>query len=78
MELDKKTEAGSGFDNEKNEIDFETGVLDNTSYDKEIEENEVFKKTSDGVDFRTVGWVRASIIFCKSTFPAYRLLGNQL
>lgn len=26
---------------------------------------EVFKKTKDGVDFRTVGWPRASIIFLK-------------
>ena len=29
------------------------------------EDREVFKKTSDGVDFRTVGWVRASVIFLK-------------
>jgi hypothetical protein len=26
---------------------------------------EVFKKTSDGVDFRTVGWPRAAVIFLK-------------
>lgn len=29
------------------------------------DDGEVFKKTKDGVDFRTVGWVRASIIFLK-------------
>ncbi|RDW77408.1 hypothetical protein BP6252_05461 [Coleophoma cylindrospora] len=29
---------------------------------------EVFKKTKDGVDFRTVGWPRASIIFLKVQF----------
>jgi hypothetical protein len=34
-----------------------------------LEENEVFKKTHVGVDFRTVGWPRASIIFLKSTTP---------
>lgn len=31
-----------------------------------LDEFEVFKKTSAGVDFRTVGWVRASVIFLKS------------
>lgn len=31
------------------------------------ERNEVFQKTSDGVDFRTVGWPMASIIFLKRT-----------
>ena len=30
-----------------------------------LEENEVFKKTHGGVDFRTVGWPRASVIFLK-------------
>lgn len=29
------------------------------------DEFEVFKKTEDGVDFRTVGWPRAAIIFLK-------------
>jgi len=27
---------------------------------------EVFKATTDGVQFRLVGWVRASVIFLKS------------
>lgn len=33
---------------------------------------EVFKTTTDGVQFRLVGWIRASVIFLKSqsgTFP---------
>jgi hypothetical protein len=30
---------------------------------------EVFKKTTKGVDFRTVGWRRASIIFLKGALP---------
>jgi hypothetical protein len=34
----------------------------------ETEEFEVFKKTTEGVDFRTVGWPRASVIFLKIIF----------
>ena len=30
--------------------------------------DEVFKKTDDGVDFRTVGWKRTSVIFMKLQF----------
>ncbi|KAG0651591.1 Methyltryptophan resistance [Hyphodiscus hymeniophilus] len=33
-----------------------------------LEENEVFKKTHEGVNFRTVGWPRASVIFLKVIF----------
>ncbi|PSS22273.1 hypothetical protein M430DRAFT_49421 [Amorphotheca resinae ATCC 22711] len=33
-----------------------------------MEQNEVFKKTEGGVDFRTVGWMRASVIFLKIIF----------
>ncbi|KAL2825503.1 transmembrane amino acid transporter protein-domain-containing protein [Aspergillus cavernicola] len=33
-----------------------------------VEDNEVFRKTTDGVDFRTVGWVKASSIFLKVMF----------
>jgi len=29
---------------------------------------EVFKAQTDGVHFRTVGWIHASVIFLKSTF----------
>ncbi|KAF9269444.1 hypothetical protein L218DRAFT_268596 [Marasmius fiardii PR-910] len=36
--------------------------------DEEQESKEVFKKTKDGVDFRTVGWPRASLIFLKVLF----------
>lgn len=47
------------------------GVVDGGYGDVEdpLEENEVFKKTHDGVDFRTVGWPRASVIFLKGTSP---------
>lgn len=65
--MDKKEAVtASDFDNEKNEINFDTGVMEPVPYDKEIEDNEVFKKTDEGVDFRTVGWPRASVIFLKS------------
>ncbi|KAH8879159.1 hypothetical protein GQ53DRAFT_739160 [Thozetella sp. PMI_491] len=33
-----------------------------------LEKHEVFKKTSDGVNFRTVSWPRATIIFLKIQF----------
>lgn len=32
---------------------------------KDNNDREVFKKTEDGVDFRTVSWIRASVIFLK-------------
>lgn len=66
MDTVDKKEQSAGFDNEKNEIDYATGVMEDIPYDKELEENEVFKKNVDGVDFRTVGWPRASVIFLKS------------
>jgi hypothetical protein len=34
----------------------------------ELERHEVFKKTTDGVNFRTVSWQRATIIFLKIQF----------
>lgn len=34
----------------------------------ETHTHEVFKKTADGVDFRTVGWKRTSVIFMKLQF----------
>lgn len=34
----------------------------------EYEDHEVFKKTRDGVDFRTVGWFKACVIFIKVMF----------
>lgn len=61
-----------------NEIKSEEGLItpaSNNSQQPDTEkgevgkddEFEVFKKTKDGVDFRTVGWFRASIIFLKGT-----------
>lgn len=38
-----------------------------------LEDREIFKKTRDGVDFRTVEWPRASVIFLKSMLPFYIL-----
>lgn len=35
------------------------------------EEKQVFKKLEDGVDFRTVGWPRASVIFLKGRSFTY-------
>ncbi|KAK8028351.1 hypothetical protein PG991_005407 [Apiospora marii] len=36
--------------------------------DAELESHEVFKKNADGVDFRTVGWPPATVIFLKIVF----------
>ena len=45
-------------------------ISNNAVYDKEQvrEEHEVFQKLTDGVDFRTVSWPRATIIFLKIQF----------
>lgn len=45
-----------------------TEALPSTSDD-----GEVFKKTKNGVDFRTVGWPRAAIIFLKGKLPSREL-----
>ncbi|KAI0477145.1 putative amino acid transporter [Xylariaceae sp. FL0804] len=44
------------------------GASEAEDSDKELESHEVFKKTTDGVEFRTVGWPRATVIFLKITF----------
>ena len=58
-------------DDEKGHIEKGQGVVEPYYPDAEdpLEENEVFKKNHVGVDFRTVGWPRASVIFLKSTTP---------
>lgn len=38
------------------------------SSDAELESHEVFKKNADSVDFRTVGWPWATVIFLKIIF----------
>jgi len=55
-------------DDEKAIPHSDSGVVDTRYGDVEdpSEMNEVFKKTHDGVDFRTVGWPRATVIFLKS------------
>ena len=61
---EKKAIAVTGFPAPS--IDIETG---STHEAKGAGDNdfEVFKKTEDGVDFRTVSWLRAAIIFLKGT-----------
>ncbi len=59
---EKKVEAdssGASFDH-----GYTGDVEDPINYDDS--DFEVFKKTTTGVNFRTVGWARASIIFLKS------------
>jgi hypothetical protein len=43
-----------------------TGEVEDVRYDTKDDDFEVFKKGIDGVEFRLVGWPRASIIFLKS------------
>jgi hypothetical protein len=57
--LDEKRLAPDSSENTSVEQGYTSEVVD------PLEEFEVFKKTTDGVNFRTVGWVRASIIFLK-------------
>jgi hypothetical protein len=45
------------------------GEVEEAAYDlKDDDDFEVFKQTTDGVQFRSVGWVRASVIFLKIIF----------
>lgn len=57
----------SGSEDEKARGDTTRGVVENYYPDVEdpLEDNEVFKKTHEGVNFRTVSWPRASVIFLK-------------
>lgn len=53
-------------DDEHSSPTYEKGVVEDVL--DPLEENEVFKKTHEGVDFRTVNWPRASVIFLKVIF----------
>lgn len=54
-------------DSEKGPIDTGTGTVEPVLLDgDDLEQHEVFQKNVDGVEFRTVGWPRASVIFLKS------------
>lgn len=69
----------SSDDEKTTTIDHGTGVVENYTGDVEdpLEDNEVFKKTHDGVDFRTVSWQRASVIFLKGMHPSPRPHGRD-
>jgi hypothetical protein len=48
---------------------FGAGEVEDAVYQSKGEDDfEVFKQTTDGVQFRLVGWVRASVIFLKIIF----------
>lgn len=65
MSLRAGSVKNNSSDDEKAQHNYGTGVVE--PYEDPLEENEVFKKTKEGVDFRTVGWPRASVIFLKGT-----------
>ncbi|KAH7346293.1 putative N amino acid transport system protein [Rhexocercosporidium sp. MPI-PUGE-AT-0058] len=66
MSLRTASVKNHSSDDEKAQANYSTGVVE--PYEDPMEENEVFKKTKDGVDFRTVGWPRAPVIFLKVIF----------
>ena len=43
----------------------ELGTVEEKSC-KEVNDGEIFQDTENGVQFRTLGWVRASVVFMKS------------
>ena len=76
MSLRTSSVKNHSSDDEKAQPNYGAGVVE--PYEDPLEENEVFKKTKEGVDFRTVGWPRASVIFLKgmqsSTSRSYTYL----
>lgn len=46
--------------------DARAGDVEDVVFDPKDDDFEVFKKNIDGVEFRLVGWPRASVIFLKS------------
>lgn len=50
--------------------DHKTGEVEDVALKAKDDDFEVFKKGVDGVEFRLVGWPRASIIFLKSIFAS--------
>jgi hypothetical protein len=63
----------SSSEDEKAHGDMVRGVVETYTPDAEdpLEDNEVFKKTHEGVNFRTVSWPRASVIFLKGTISNF-------
>ena len=63
--LEKVRSNHSSGEKGKSHYDVGRGDVELTD-EEDLNEFEVFKKTTEGVDFRTVGWPRASVIFLKS------------
>jgi len=63
------SDKSAGFVHHENTIELESARIDEQSKEvQEHEAHEVFKKNAGGVDFRTVSWPRASVIFLKIQF----------
>lgn len=68
LEMSLKASSIKNVSSDDEKVQVEKGVVEPyTDIDDTVEQNEVFKKSHDGVDFRTVGWPRASVIFLKGT-----------
>ena len=64
---------GSSDDEKSRPVDTAQGETYEADAEDPLEDNEVFKTTHEGVNFRTVGWPRASVIFLKSkNHPTHR------
>jgi hypothetical protein len=64
-EYEKKAVATSSSPTPSIAAGYTGGVVGDESIDQDFE---VFKETKDGVNFRTVGWPRAAVIFLKVQF----------
>lgn len=73
MSLRAGSIKNTSSDDEKGHPESGSGVVEPYYPDAEdpLEQNEVFKKTHEGVNFRTVGWPRASVIFLKGTTSSH-------
>jgi hypothetical protein len=53
-----------------------SGSVDDGKMERTEDNFEVFKKGEGNVDFRTVGWIQASVIFLKGTCACSFLVPN--
>ena len=67
MASDEKIDITKATGSETPPKDCRVGDREPITYSDEEDKFEIFKKHTGGVDFRTVGWLRASIIFLKSS-----------
>jgi hypothetical protein len=67
----KSNEKVPSIGDKKNAVNIATGTVEPffENSDDEFERGQVFKQVKDGVNFRTVGWFKTSVIFLKGVSP---------